>query len=100
MKLTYHRNVFLLIGATVCTPLLPETPAALATASPLEPIAFLTAHEWDAELPDSPDGKEMRVHAQFTWSQNRQDIRISNQFVVDGKARPYIDGLYAWDPQQ
>ena len=42
----------------------------------------------------------MKIHAQFTWSQNRQAIRISNQFVVDGKARPYIDGLYAWDPQQ
>ena len=42
----------------------------------------------------------MRIHAQFTWSQNRQAIRISNQFVVDGKAGPYVDGLYAWDPQQ
>ena len=100
MKLIYLRNVLLLIGVTVCTPLLAETPAALATASPLEPIAFLTMHEWDAKLPDSSDGKEMRIHAQFTWSQNRQAIRISNQFVVDGKARPYIDGLYAWDPQQ
>jgi hypothetical protein len=100
MKLIYLRNVLLLIGATVCTPLLAETPAALATAAPLEPIAFLTKHEWDAKLPDSPEGKTMRIHAQFTWSQNRQAIRISNQFVVDGKVRPYVDGLYAWDPQQ
>jgi hypothetical protein len=71
-----------------------------ATASPLAPIAFLTAHEWDAKLPDSPDGKKMKIHAQFTWAQNRQAIRISNQFVTDGKPMPYIDGLYAWDPQQ
>lgn len=42
----------------------------------------------------------MKIHAQFTWSQNGQAIRISNQFVIDGKARPYLDGLYAWDPQQ
>jgi hypothetical protein len=70
-------------------------------ASPnLNTIAFLTKHEWEAKLPDRPDGKKMKIHAQFTWSQNGQAIRISNQFVIDGKARPYLDGLYAWDPQQ
>src|ERR1043166_5548916 len=74
--------------------------AATASASRLDPIAFLTAHEWDAKLPDSPDGKKVKIHAQFTWAQNRQAIRISNQFVTDGKPMPYIDGLYAWDPQQ
>ena len=36
----------------------------------------------------------------FTWTQNRQAIRISNELVTGGKASPYIDGLYAWDPQQ
>ena len=51
-------------------------------------------------MPDAPDGKKRKIHAQFSWSQNGQAIRISNQFVTDGKARPYIDGLYAWDPQQ
>jgi hypothetical protein len=76
-----------------------QTPAA-TTPAPLSPIAFLTSHEWDAKLPDSSDGKKMKIHAQFTWTQNRQAIRISNQFVTDGKAVPYIDGLYAWDPQQ
>ena len=76
-----------------------QTPAP-APPAPLSPIAFFTAHEWDARLPDSPDGKKMKIHAQFTWAQNRQAIRISNQFVIDGKATPYIDGLYAWDPQQ
>jgi hypothetical protein len=76
-----------------------QTPAPTAPA-PLSAIAFFTAHEWDAKLPDSPDGKKMKIHAQFTWAQNRQAIRISNQFVTEGKPRPYIDGLYAWDPQQ
>ena len=75
-----------------------QTPTS-APPSPLTPIAFLTAHEWDAKLPDSPDGKKMKIHAQFTWAQNKQAIRISNQFVTDGKPAPYIDGLYAWDPQ-
>ena len=95
-------NVLLLIGAShlVRTSPCGRHRSASATPSPLSPIAFLTAHEWDAKLPDSPDGKKMKIHAQFTWSQNRQAIRISNQFVTDGKARPYIDGLYAWDPQQ
>jgi hypothetical protein len=85
MKLMYLCNVLLLTGATICTPFHAETPVASATASPLNPIAFLTKHEWDAKLPDSTDGKKTRIHAQFTWSQNRQAIRISNQFVVDGK---------------
>ena len=77
-----------------------QTPTAVTAVSPLGPIAFLTTHEWDAKLPDSPDGKKMKIHAQFSWAQNRQAIRISNQFVTDGKARPYIEGLYAWDPQR
>ena len=70
------------------------------TSPNLSAIAFLTKHEWEAKLPDSPDGKKTRIHAQFTWSQNGQAIRITNQFVTDGKARPYLDGLYTWDPQQ
>jgi dipeptidyl aminopeptidase/acylaminoacyl peptidase len=77
-----------------------QAPASAVTSSALIPIAFLTKHEWEAKLPDSPDGKKIKIHAQFTWSQNGQAIRISNQFVTDGKTRPYLDGLYAWDPQQ
>ena len=78
-----------------------ETPAATAAAaSPLAPIAFLIAHEWDAKLPDSPDGKKTTIHAEFTWSRNGHAIRMSSQFVSGGKRAPYIDGLYAWDPQQ
>jgi dipeptidyl aminopeptidase/acylaminoacyl peptidase len=87
------------VAAIAVLPAEGQTPAAPSPA-PLGPIAFLTTHEWDAKLPDSPDGKKMKIHAQFTWAQNRQAIRISNQFVTDGKAIPYIDGLYAWDPQQ
>ena len=72
-----------------------------APSAALEPIAFLTAHEWEAKLPDSPEGKKKKkIHATFTWTQNRQAIRISNELVTDGKASPYLDGLYAWDPQQ
>ena len=77
-----------------------QTPASPITSPNLSAIAFLTKHEWEAKLPDAPDGKKRKIHAQFSWSQNGQAIRISNQFVTDGKARPYIDGLYAWDPKQ
>jgi hypothetical protein len=76
-----------------------ESPAK-APASPLAPVAFFTAHEWDAKLPDSPDGKKMSIHARFTWAENRQAIRISNQFVIDGKPMPYIDGVYFWNPEK
>src|SRR6266487_3037683 len=44
-----------------------QTPAPSAAA--LEPIAFLTAHEWDAKLPDSPEGKKKKIHARFSWTQ-------------------------------
>jgi dipeptidyl aminopeptidase/acylaminoacyl peptidase len=77
-----------------------ESPVPPNTASPLSPIAFLAAHEWEAKLPDSPDGKKMKIHAQFTWSESGQAIRINSKFVTDGKARPYVEGFYAWDPQQ
>ena len=66
--------------AIVALPVYGQTPAPTAPA-PLSAIAFFTAHEWDAKLPDSPDGKKMKIHAQFTWAQNQQAIRISNQFV-------------------
>jgi dipeptidyl aminopeptidase/acylaminoacyl peptidase len=77
-----------------------QEPASAVPSSALSPIAFLTKHEWEAKLPDSADGKKIKIHAQFTWSQNGQAIRISNRFVINGKTRPYLDGLYAWDPQR
>jgi hypothetical protein len=100
MKRTQIPKMVALIGAyavdILCAHAQTSTPSAVA----LEPIAFLTAHEWDAKLPDSPEGKKKKIHARFTWAQNRQAIRISNELVTDGKASPYIDGLYAWDPEQ
>ena len=101
MKMKLMHKIVMLAGAILVAelPLNGQTPAANSPAE-LSPIAFLTAHEWDARLPDSPEGKKRKIHAQFTWTQNRQAIRISNQFVTDGKPSPYIDGLYAWDPQQ
>jgi dipeptidyl aminopeptidase/acylaminoacyl peptidase len=77
-----------------------QEPASPVRSPALRPLAFLTKHEWEAELPDSPDGKKIKIHAQFTWSQNVQAIRIRSQFVINGKTRPYLDGLYAWDPRQ
>jgi hypothetical protein len=68
--------------------------------SPLAPLAFLTTHEWEAKLPARPDGKEMKIHAHFEWAQNGHAILIRNQFVVDGKSAPYVEGLYAWNPQK
>ena len=77
-----------------------QTPAPPITSPNLSAIAFLTKHEWAAKLPDTPDGKPREIHARFTWSQSGHAIRITNQFVIDGRTRPYLEGLYAWDPQQ
>jgi len=100
MKRIQIPKVVASIGAGAIAVLYAHAQTSAPSAAALEPIAFLTAHEWDAKLPDSPEGKKKKIHAQFTWAQNRQAIRISNEFVTDGKASPYIDGLYAWDPQQ
>jgi hypothetical protein len=98
MKLpSYFQVAFAAIALTTAHA---QTTPTVTTTSALSPLAFLTAHEWDAKLPDTPEGKKMKIHAQFTWSQSRQAIRINSQFMTDGKARPYVEGFYAWDPQQ
>lgn len=77
-----------------------QTPTPPLTSANLVPIAFFTAHEWDAQLTNAPDGKTRKIHAELTWTKSGQAIRISNQMLTDGKPAPYVDGLYAWDPQQ
>jgi hypothetical protein len=96
-RIFYFKVAFVALIVTVARA---QTPVATSTTSPLSPIAFLTAHEWEAKLPDSADGKKMKIHAQFSWSESRQAIRFNSKFVTDGKARPYTEGFYAWDPQQ
>jgi hypothetical protein len=100
MKRTKTLKMVALIGAGGFAIMYAQAQTPAPSAAALEPIAFFTAHEWDAKLPDSPDGKKKKIHARFTWTQNRQAICISNELVTDEKASPYIDGLYAWDPQQ
>jgi hypothetical protein len=100
MKQMQSPKVIALTGAFTVAILCADAQTSTPSAAALEPIAFLTAHEWDAKLPDSPEGKKKKIHARFTWTRSHQAIRISNELVIDGKASPYIDGLYAWDPQQ
>src|SRR4051794_6708451 len=100
MKQTKIPKMVALISAGAIAIPCAHAQTSTTSVATLEPIAFLTAHEWDAQLPDSPEGNKKRIHATFTWTQNRQAIRISNELVTGGKASPYIDGLYAWDPQQ
>ena len=87
MKLIQIPKVVVLIGAGAIAILCGHAQTSAPSAA-LEPIAFLTAHEWDAKLPDSPEGKKKKIHATFTWTQNRQAIRISNELVTDGTASP------------
>jgi len=99
MKLLYLLRislVLILLGWTT----LHAASVAGSNSSQLQPLAFLATHEWQAILPDSPQGQKMKIHSHCTWSSNGQAIRIFSEFITDGKARPYIDGLYAWDPQQ
>jgi hypothetical protein len=100
MKWIKILQVVTLIGGGACAMLHAQTQTSTPPPAALEPIAFLTTHEWDAKLPDSPDGKKRKIHARFNWAPGHQAIRISNEMVTDGKAIPYIEGLYAWDPQQ
>jgi hypothetical protein len=95
----FSRFLTLSVLTAICLTSHAQTPPASSAAN-LHPIAFFTAHEWDASLPDAPDGKKRKIHAQFSWTPNGHAIRISNQMVIDGKPTPYIDGLYVWDPKQ
>jgi len=99
MKPLYLLPTPLVLTLLCWTTLQAESPAE-SNAAHLQPLAFLTTHEWKATLPDSPQGNKMSIHSHCTWSSNGQAIRIFSEFITDGKARPYIDGLYAWDPQQ
>ena len=101
MRLTSVRKVTTLVATIIVAALESSAQTAAPSLSAnLAPIAFLTAHEWDAQLPDTPDGKKRKIHAQFTSAPSGQAMRITNQMITDGKASPYIDGLYAWDPQE
>ena len=101
MRLNKFSNIIIVTIAATAAALSgrAQNPSASPAAN-LAPIAFFTAHEWDASLPNTPDGKTRKIHAQFSWTQTGQAIRINNQMVTDGKPAPYIDGLYFWDPQQ
>ena len=99
MKSLYLLRISLVLTLLGWTTLQAESPAG-SNAAQLQPLAFLTAHEWQAILPDSGQGNKMKIHSHCTWSSNGQAIRIFSEFITDGRARPYIDGLYAWDPQQ
>jgi hypothetical protein len=71
-----------------------------APGEKLSPLAFLTAHEWEAKLPDSPDGKKLSIRAHFAWGENHQAIIFHSAFVTDGKLKPYVDGIYVWNPEK
>jgi hypothetical protein len=75
-----------------------EPPAA--PGEKLNPLAFLTAHEWEAKLPDSPDGKKISIRAHFEWGQNHQAVIFNSAFVTDGRSKPYVDGIYVWNPEK
>jgi hypothetical protein len=94
----FFSPVAVLVFAAICVASDPKETAP--AVSPLSPLAFFTANEWTAALPDRPDGKKISIRARFSWAENHQAIRISNQFIVNGKPTPYIDGLYVWNPQK
>ena len=60
MKQTKIPKMVALIGAGAIAILCAHAQTSTTSVATLEPIAFLTAHEWDAQLPDSPDGKKKK----------------------------------------
>src|SRR5215217_269551 len=88
MKQMKIPKIVALIAAGAIAILCAHAQTSTTSVATLEPIAFLASHQWDAQLPDSPEGKKKKIHATFTWTQNRQAIRISNELVTGGKASP------------
>src|SRR5436305_3517481 len=95
------RKTYLRLGLLFCALrlALPVSASAAGTEPKLEPMAFLTNSEWLAKLPKQSDGKSIGIRARFTWAENQRVIRVSNQFIVDGQATPYIAGIYYWNPE-
>jgi hypothetical protein len=104
MSLKHHcLAITLITGLLVVSPIRgddPPAPTKTPVTSPLEAMAFLVGGEWEAKLPAQPGGQQISILAHFTWANNHQVIRISNVFSAGGKPVPYIDGIYAWQPQK
>ena len=104
MIIKNHCLAITLIAGLLIVPVIrgddPPATAKPSAASPLKPMAFLVGGEWEAKLPAQPDGRQISILAHFTWANNHQVIRISNVFATGGKSVPYIDGMYAWQPQK
>jgi len=66
MKWIQIPKVVVLIGAGAIAILCAHAQTSTTSVATLEPIGFLTTHEWDAKLPDSPEGKKKKIHARFT----------------------------------
>ncbi|HEY3864193.1 MAG TPA: hypothetical protein VGO59_20170 [Verrucomicrobiae bacterium] len=100
MNTTKYLKVFCL--TLLALPLLAASPCLAGDAStpisPLEPLAFLVGGEWEAKLPPQADGRQISIMAHFTWANNHQAIRISNNYALGAKMAPYVDGIYAWHP--
>ena len=93
------RLLFLFAILSITSPVFPaDSPDA--PGARLGVLSFLTAHDWEAKLPDSPDGKKRSIHAHFAWAANHQAIVFNSAFVTDGKPMPYVDGMYVWNPQK
>ena len=68
MKQKKIPKMLTLIGAGAIAILCAHAQTSTTSVATLEPIAFLTAYEWDAQLPDSREGKKKKIHATFTWT--------------------------------
>ena len=86
---------FLLLCSTVGT--IATADPALAE-SPYAGLESFIGGVWRADLPNPKGPSEVHIDLSFSWALNHQGIRFDSEFVKGDKHKPYVSGIYAWNP--
>jgi len=87
-------TLFLVAGASL---VLSATEASPAPASLYGPVEWLAGGLWKATLPPMKDGSAVEIELVATIPANRHGVHLESTWVIGGKRRPYVSGMYAWD---
>jgi hypothetical protein len=91
------KKLFALLMFTVGALWLPAADATPAPASPYGPVEWLAGGLWKATLPPRKDGTTVEIELAATIPANGHGVHLESTWVIGGKRRPYVSGMYAWD---
>lgn len=95
--MTSPKRLFALLMFTAGALWLPAADATPAPVSPYGPIEWLAGGRWKAALPPMKDGTTVEIELVATIPANQHGVHLESTWVIGGKRRPYVSGMYAWD---